>query len=85
MQAAVLALYGRDAPAVRSGMLNLSHKTLSHHLRDTVSALQAEGSDFQMLVTPPARLLPEQFRYVSEASLQITVTQALHTGGLWTH
>jgi hypothetical protein len=85
MQAAVLALYGRDAPAVRTGMFNLSHKTLSHHLRDTVSALQAEGSDFQMLVTPPARLLPEQFRYVSSASLQITVTQALHTGGLWTH
>ncbi|MEN9868138.1 MAG: hypothetical protein RL748_3728, partial [Pseudomonadota bacterium] len=59
MQAAVLVLYGRDAQAVRAGMFSLIHKTFASHLRQEVSALQVEVSDFQVMVTPPACLLPE--------------------------
>jgi hypothetical protein len=85
IQAAVLALYGQGTAATKQGMLRLSSKKVSDALK-TISALQDDGSDFQITVPDQtATLLPEQCRYVSAASLTINVTQATYNDGLWSH
>jgi hypothetical protein len=85
IRAQVLALYGRDAAAVRQGMIRLSNKKITDALKKNIVALQDDGSDFQITLPAQTNLLPEQFRYVSDASLTVNVTQATYNDGQWSH
>lgn len=73
----VLAQYGRDSAWAKRGQGRILYKRIYDRLVSSVQALQGEGSDLQVAVTdPPGSIMPEDFRYVSEASLTINVLQA---------
>lgn len=82
---AVLALYGRDSAASKKGMLTLNYRLIYDTLKANVPALQDSSSDFQITLPAPPALLPEQYRYVSDTSLTVNVTQATYNDGLWSH
>jgi hypothetical protein len=81
----VYALYGRDAPAAKQGMLRLNSKRVTEALKKNIVALQDEGADFQVSIPDQSGAKPEQYRYVSEASLTVNVTQATYNDGMWSH
>lgn len=85
IQKQVLALYGRDSTATQQGMLRLNSKRISDALKKNITALQDDGSDFQVSIGNQSAPLPEQFRYVSVASLTINVQQATYNDGMWSH
>jgi hypothetical protein len=70
----VLAEYGEDSDFAQYGRGRIKYKRLYDLLTSKLQALQAENSDLQITITDPdAEILPEHFRYVSEASLTVTV------------
>jgi hypothetical protein len=84
----VLAIYGKGAAATKRGMLTLSTKKINSTLTDSktgVVALQDDGSDLQIVIPASVGLLPEQYRYVTAASLTVNVTQATYNDGMWSH
>ncbi|WP_109479122.1 hypothetical protein [Paraburkholderia sp. C35] len=84
----VLALYGKGSAATKRGMLTLSSKKVNTALTNTtdgIVALQDDGSDVQILVPAQAAPKPEQYRYVTNDSLTVNVTQATYNDGLWSH
>jgi hypothetical protein len=85
IKSAILKLYGRDSNAAQSGMLRLNSKRMAKQLETEVTALQDDGSDFRITIADLSDPLPEQFRYVSDASLTVTVTQATYNDGQWSH
>lgn len=86
IQSAVLALYGKGTAATKQGMLKLNNKKLNDALKTNVSALQDDGSDYQIsLPDQSTGMLPEQCRFVTAASLTINVTQATYNDGMWSH
>jgi len=86
VKGALLALYGRDSAAASRGMLALNHKRMYDTIRASVTALQDTGSDFQLsLPTPAGAVKPEDFRYLSETSITVNVTQSTYNDGLWSH
>lgn len=85
IRAEVYALYGRDSEAAKKGMLTLNNKLISDTLRKKVAALQDAGSDFQVTIPAQTSMLPEQFRYVSAASLTVNVTQSTYNDGMWSY
>ncbi len=85
IRAVIYSLYGRDSEAAKKGMLMLNNKLISDALRKQVAALQDTGSDFQVVIPAQSSMLPEQFRYVSAASLTVNVTQSTYNDGMWSH
>lgn len=83
IRSVVYAMYGRDSQAAKKGMLTMNSKLLSASLKDQVSALQDDGSDFQVTIPALVSALPEQYRYVSAASLTVNVTQSTYNDGQW--
>lgn len=72
-----LAEYGPDSPFAKRGQNKLLYKRLYDLLVGDVQALQGETSDLQVAITDPvAAILPEHYRFVSTASLTITVEQS---------
>ncbi|KVN83424.1 hypothetical protein [Burkholderia ubonensis] len=86
IQSAALKLYGQGTAATKQGMLKLSSKKLSDAIKTAISALQDDGSDYQItLPDQAAGMLPEQCRFVTADSLTINVTQATYNDGMWSH
>ncbi len=86
IKAALIGLYGRDSAAVSRGMLVLNNKRMYDELRAQVPALQDAGSDFQLAVQPlEGGVKPEHYRYLSDASITVNVTQSTYNDGLWSH
>lgn len=87
IKGALLGLYGRDSKAAGRGMLAMSHKRIYDALRASVTALQDTGADFQIelpaLVGGPVK--PEDYRYVSDASITVNVTPSTYNDGQWSH
>lgn len=79
----VYRLYGKDSQAAAKGMMAMNNKKLSDALKTNVVALQDDGSDLQVSLAALPVTLPEQYRYVSEASLTVNVTQATYNDGMW--
>lgn len=74
----VLGDYGRDSDFSKSGQSRVLYKRIYRLLEANVPALQGNRSDLEVEVTDPDEdILPEQYRYVSEASLNIVVEQYL--------
>lgn len=86
IKAVLLGLYGRDAAAVKQGMMVPNHKRIYEALRNGIPALQDAASDVQISIPAPnPALKPEHYRYVSEASMTVTVAQSTYNSGLFSH
>lgn len=69
-----LANYGIDSPFAKRGQTRILKKDVFKLLRDNVQALQDRVSDLDVTITdPPGSMMPEDFRYVSNLSLTVTV------------
>ena len=86
IRATLIGLYGRDAAAVKQGMMVPNHKRIYDALRAGIPALQDAASDVQITIPAPnPALKPEQYRYMSEASMTVNVTQSTYNAGLFSH
>ena len=86
IKSALLGLYGRNSASAARGMMTLNSKRMYDALRANVSALQDDGSDFQLSM--PAltdAVKPEHYRYLSDESITVNVTQSTYNDGLWSH
>lgn len=73
----ILAEYGAASDWAKRGENRILYKAVYESLRNQVQALQGTNSDMRLEVTDPVEaVLPEQFRYVSQASLTVTVEEA---------
>lgn len=73
----VLANYGISSEFAKRGQTKILKKRLYDLLETNVQALQGSVSDMDIIITDPlGSILPENFRYVSEASLMVTIEQA---------
>lgn len=80
----VLAEYGIDTPAAKRGLVMPQYKRFYDRLRKEVPALAEAGSDLRVAITlPPGAALPEQRRYVSDASLAVTITTVQQAPSGW--
>lgn len=77
----VAAYYGPDTVFAQRGRGRVQNKVLVNLLTGKVDgepgvqALQDQHSDLQITITdPPGAILPEHYRYVSNASLTVTIT-----------
>jgi hypothetical protein len=82
---ALLGLYGADSVAAARGMLSLNRKRIYEEIKRLVPALQDDGSDLEVVLGAQAAPMPEEYRYVSAASITVNVTQATYNDGLWSH
>lgn len=69
----ILAQYGRESAWAKRGRGRILYKTITKLLYDNVAACQAENADIQVVVSDAATILPESYRYISEASITVTV------------
>lgn len=73
----VLEVYGRDSAYAKTGRTRILTKAVYNLLEDNVQALQGANSDFEVVINdPPEDILPEEYRYVSNDSLTVTVEQS---------
>jgi hypothetical protein len=73
-QELILAQYGRTSAWAKRGQVTVKKKKITTILEDGITALQDDNSDISITITyPTVTTLPEQFRYVSADSLNITV------------
>lgn len=73
----ILAEYGAASAWAKRGENRILYKAVYEMLRQQVQALQGARSDMRLEVAdPPGDMLPEQFRYVSPASLSVLVLEA---------
>lgn len=73
----VLSSYGRDSDFSKSGQNRVLYRKIYSLLTANVPALQGELADLEVSVTDTDTIMPEQFRYVSDNSLTVTVEQAV--------
>lgn len=69
----ILAKYGRESAWAKRGRGRILYKTITKLLYDNIPACQAENADIQVVVSDAGTILPESYRYVSEASLTVNV------------
>lgn len=69
----VLTEYGIDSPFAKRGQGKVQYKRLYDLIENNVPALQDREADMQIAITDAGATLPEQFRYVSPASLTVNV------------
>jgi hypothetical protein len=86
IKSVLLGLYGRDAAVVKQGMVLPNHKRIYDALRNGIPALQDAASDVQISIpSPDPAVMPEHYRYMSEASMTVSVTQSTYNSGLFSH
>lgn len=74
----VLSNYGRDSAFSKNGQSRVLYKNIYRLLTANVVALQGDRADLEVEVNDTAtNVPPEQYRYVSEASLTVIVDQVL--------
>ncbi len=77
MREQTLQNYGRDSNFAKYGLNRVLYKSVYSLLTRTVPALQSESSDLTVDITDDlSAIKPEQYRYISDASLTIDVLQA---------
>jgi hypothetical protein len=73
----VAAEYGPDSLFAKHGSNRVLYKRLYDIMTTQVEALQGNGSDLSLTITDPGgSILPEQYRYIADASLTVNITQA---------
>lgn len=74
----ILGTYGRDSAFAKSGQNRILYRSVYDLLSRNVPALQGVRADIQVEVDDLAtNIPPEHYRFVSEASLTVTVDQVL--------
>jgi hypothetical protein len=74
----ILSTYGRDSAFAKSGQNRILYRSVYDLLSRNVPALQGVRADIQVEVDDLAtNIPPEHYRFVSEASLTVTVDQVL--------
>jgi hypothetical protein len=81
----VLAAYGQSSEAARKGRCSPSYIDVYEILRSSVAALMDRNSDFTVSMPDETTevLRPELWRYVSAASLSVTVVTRNKSGTSW--
>lgn len=83
---AVLGQYGAGQKGVSRGQtVPIRFQAIYELLRKQVPAFQDGQADFQVTVTLPATILPEQFLHVTTGSLTVTVTRSDFNNGQWNY
>lgn len=72
----ILAEYGSTSPFARRGDNKVQYKKIYNLLEDNIPALQDRQSDLTVTISDGGSTLPEQYRYVSLASLTVNVNYA---------
>ena len=70
----VMAEYGPDTPFAKRGQTRVLYKRIYDLIYKQVQAIRDSGADLEVAITDSGTLLPEQYRYVSAASLTVNVT-----------
>ena len=74
---AILSEYGSASAMAKRGMVQVQFKRVYDYLRQSIPALQDEGSDFSVVIAPSSiALRPEHWRFVSPGSLTVTIQAA---------
>lgn len=82
--ALLLARYGRGSVAASRSMLrSFRLQAVQEMLKQGVTALQDQEADFSVALGALGPSLPEDFCYLTTASITITVTRRTTTLGLW--
>jgi hypothetical protein len=82
----MLAVYGKTAAASKRGYNQPLYREVYALLKEKIPALSDGKADLQVTITAPANnavLRPELWRYISEQSLTVTVTQLNITLPAW--
>lgn len=86
IRAVLSGLYGVGSESAKAGMMIPNSKRIYEALKAGIVALQDSASDFQVTIPAPSPALkPEHHRYVSDASMTVTVTQSTYNSGLFSH
>lgn len=86
IRALMLKTYGDGSVDVSEGMAQPIKKArINRLLREQIDALRDENANYDVQLTFPATLLPEQFLFVSPASLSVTLTSEDYGTNLWNH
>lgn len=86
IRAALLDAFGDQSPNVAQGMRRpILVQAITKILKDAVPALQDQAADFKVTVTMPTTVLPEQFMFISDASLTVNVLPANFGNSLWNY
>lgn len=72
----IIAKYGEDSPFAKRGDNRVQYKILYNLLEDNVAELRDRVADLVVSVTDSGAEFPEQYRYVSLASLTVNVVSA---------
>jgi hypothetical protein len=79
-------LYGRDSAAAKAGMMVPNYKRISDALRAGIPAFQDAASDLQVSIPAPnPAVKPEHYRYMTAASMTVTITQSTYNSGYFSH
>lgn len=69
----VLAQYGRESKWAKKGSGRVLIRRITTLLQASIVACQAEDADIKVAVTDETTILPESYRYISDASLVVNV------------
>jgi hypothetical protein len=84
IRAALLGAYGQGSSAAARGLANtFRFQDINALLVQRVVALQDQISDFAVTIGATPSPLPEDFRYVTNGSITVTVTRVQTATGLW--
>lgn len=85
IKSALIGLYGKYSAAAARGMLVLNRKKMYEEIKRLVPALKDDSSDLEITLGALASVKPEEYRYVSEASVTVNVSAATYNDGQWSH
>lgn len=86
IRAALLGKFGDGQPDVSRGQSSpIRVQPINALLKSSIPAFQDEKSDFLVQIAIPDALMPEEFQYISSASLTVTVLRADFNTGLWNY
>ena len=73
---ALVAEFGITSPSARRGKIRPLHQTVYALLKQQIAALSGIGADMALTISDPDEILirPEMWRYVTDDSLDVTVT-----------
>lgn len=84
IRAVLLAQYGRGSVAAAFGLLRpFRNQAAQQLLKKNIPALQDQGADFSISVGVSGAALPEDFVYLTAASITANVTRQDNAAGLW--
>lgn len=86
IRALLLDTYGDGSTEVSQGMTQPLRKArINRLLRENIDAFRDDNANYDVQLTLPTTLLPEQFLYLSSASITVTLTSDDYGTNLWNY